>query len=109
MASATTFSVAANAKSAEQNTGTYQYVGKGRITLASRSSATGLNCTLSVNGVPVVDDSPHSFFGTTGGLSVNDHVIASQVVSGGKASLTYRNTTAGALTVDYVLLFEPMK
>jgi hypothetical protein len=109
VASATTFSVAANTKSAEQVTGDYMFIGKGKLTLAARASVTGMNITLAVGGVPVINDSASAYFGATGALSINDHVVCSQIVNGGKVSLTFRNTTGGAVTVDYLLLFEPMK
>lgn len=109
VASYTTLSVAANSVSAEQITGLYNYIGKGRLTLVAKSSATGLNATFSINGIPLMQDSPMPFFGATGGLSVNDNVVVSQTQkTGGYLSLKFRNTTGGALTVDYQVLFDPM-
>jgi len=108
IAAATTFSVAANTKSADQVSGQYQHVGRGKFTLISFSSATGLNVTCSVGGINLINDLPHPFFGTTGGMDTSAHVIVSQVMNGGRVELFYRNTTAGALTVDYQLLFEPL-
>lgn len=109
VASGTTISTAANTKSADLITGQYQFVGKGKITLAARGSATGMNFTLSVGGIALINDLPSPYFGTTGGLSVNDHVVTSQVMNGGRVEFYLRNTTGGALTTDYVILFEPMK
>jgi len=40
-------------------------------------------------------------------MSTNDHMILDQMVSGGRAELTFRNDSAGTLTTDYVLLFTP--
>lgn len=108
IASTTALSVAANAKSADQVSGTYQFVGKGKITLVARGSATGLNVTCLVGGIALINDNPIPFTGTAGALSTNDHIIASQVMNGGRVELTFRNTTAGALTVDTLLLFDPM-
>jgi len=108
IASTTALSVAANAKSADQVAGTYQFVGKGKITLIARGSATGLNVTALVGGIALVNDQPIPFTGTAGALSTNDHIIASQVMNGGRVELTFRNTTGGALTVDTLLLFDPM-
>ena len=48
------------------------------------------------------------FTGTAGTLDVSAHIIVSQVIQGGRVELFFRNTTAGALTVNYMLLFEPM-
>ena len=108
IASTTALSVAANAKSADQVAGTYQFIGKGKITLVNRGSATGLNTTCLVGGIALVQDQPIPYTGTAGALSINDHIMSSQVMNGGRVELTFRNTTGGALTVDSLLLFEPM-
>lgn len=105
--STNSLSTAANTKTADLITGTYQFVGKGRITLAARGSATGMNITLSVGGVMLVNDQPIAFFGTAGALSINDHVMLSQQMNGGRIELYLRNTTGGALTTDAIVLFEP--
>lgn len=98
-----TFSVAANAKSTDQVSGQYQFIGKGNLNFWALSSAVGLNCTLKVNGVSIIDDKPFAFFGTTGALSKTDNLLVSQLVQGGRVELFFRNTTGGALTVDYQL------
>ncbi len=103
----TTFSTAGNAKSVDQVTGQYENVGKGKIILAILSSATGLNVTLSIGGITVVNDQPIPWFGTTGGLSLADNVMVAQELNGGKVEMFLRNTTGGALTADYQLMFEP--
>ena len=107
VASATTFSTAANVKSADQVDGQFQYINKGKIILAALSSATGLNVTLKVGGVTIVDDKPMPFFGTTGGMDRSAHTVVAQAVAGGRVELFFRNTTGGALTVDYALDYEP--
>ena len=48
-----------------------------------------------------------AFFGATGALSVNDHVVCSQSMNGGRIQFFLRNTSGGALTTDYVLYFDP--
>jgi len=108
IASGTTTSVAANTKSADQVSGQYQHVGKGRFTLVCFPSATGINITCSVGGINLVNDKPAPYFGTTGSMDASAHVVSSQVLNGGRVELFFRNTTGGALTVDYVLLYEPM-
>ena len=108
IASGTTVSVAANTKSADQVSGQYQNVGKGKFTLIGLPSATGINVQLSVGGITLINDLPAPSFGTTGSLDASAHVIVSQIMAGGRVELFFRNTTAGALTVDYQLLFEPM-
>jgi len=104
-----TISTAANTKSADQITGQYQYVGKGMIALYARGSAAGMNHTLSVAGIPLVNDESIPFFGATGSLSQADHLVLRQMVSGGRIEYTLRNTSGGALTTDYLITFEPMK
>lgn len=111
VASGTTTSTAAGAKSADLVTGRNQYVGKGRIQLFARGSAaaaTGMRCTLNVGGVALVDDNLIPYAGTTGNLSTKDHGIIDQVVAGGRVEFFLRNDSAGALTTDYLILFTPM-
>ena len=106
--SGTAVSTAANTKSADQVSGTYQFVGRGKLTLACRGSATGMNIQCLVAGAALVNDQPIPYTGTAGALSVNDHIMFSQAVNGGRIELFLRNTTGGgALTTDYLLLFEP--
>lgn len=107
--SKTTFSTAGNAKSVDQVTGQYETVGPGKLILVALSSATGLNVTLSIGGVTIINDQPFPWFGTTGSLSLSDNVVTSQQVAGGKVEMFLRNTTGGALTVDYSLMFEPTR
>jgi len=109
IASGTTISIAAYTTSAELVTGQYQYIGKGRLTLAATTSAIGMNLSLSINGIPLVSDLPCPFVRATALLSINDHVVVSQVQkTGGYVSFKLRNTSAGALTSDYQLLYDPM-
>jgi len=108
VASTSALSVAANAKSAEQVSGQYEFVGRGVFTLIAKSSATGLNASASVGGIALVDDGAIPYTGTAGTLDASANVIASQVLNGGRVSLTFRNTTAGAITADSIVLFEPL-
>ena len=105
--SKTTFSVLANVKSIDQVTGQYENIGKGKLILALLSSATGLNVTLSVGGITLINDQPIPWFGTTGTMSLSDNVMTSQEVEGGKVEMFLRNTTGGTLTADFQLMFEP--
>lgn len=107
VASGTAVSTAANTKSADQVSGTYQFVGKGKITLIAKGSATGMNVSLYVGGIAMVNDNAIPYTGTAGTISVNDNVMASQVMAGGRVELYLRNTTGGALTTDYIVYFEP--
>jgi len=62
---------------------------------------------LSIGGITLINDLPCPWFGTTGSLDLSANVICSQQVLGGKIELYFRETAAGAGTVDYQLLFEP--
>lgn len=111
VASGTTLSLTTGTKSADQVTGRNQYVGKGRIQLIARASAaaaTGIRATLNVGGVALMDDQLVPYAGTTGALSVRDHMVIDQVVAGGRVENFYRNDSAGTLTVDFLVLFTPM-
>lgn len=105
--SKTTFSVLANVKSIDQVSGQYENIGKGKLILAILSSATGMNVTLSVGGITLINDQPIPWFGTTGTMSLSDNVMTSQEVQGGKVEMFLRNTTGGTLTNDFQLMFEP--
>lgn len=109
IASGTTIAVSANTKSADQVSGQYQYVGKGKFTLVALSSITGLSCTCAVGGINLINDLPLPFFGSTGGMSIADNTVISQVMNGGRVELFFRETAGGSPTVDYQLLFEPTK
>lgn len=108
VASGTAVSTAANTKSADQVTGRNQYVGKGRLQLIAKGSATGMTITLNCGGVAIVDDNFIPYTGTAGTVSANDNVMCDQIVSGGRVELFLRNTTGGALTTDYIVYFTPM-
>lgn len=103
-----TYSVAANTKSSDLVEGRNQYVGKGKIHLFAKGSAAGMNVTVNVGGVSLVDDQPIPFFGATGSLSSKDNVVIDQVVAGGRVEMFLRNTSGGALTTDFQLMFTPM-
>lgn len=107
VASGTAVSTAANTKSADQVSGSYQFVQKGRITLIAKGSATGMNVTLLVGGIALVNDQAIPYTGTAGTLSQNDNVMATQMVQGGRVEFYLRNTTGGALTTDYIIWFDP--
>ncbi len=104
----TALSTAANTKTADLVSGQYEFVGKGKFTVAALGSATGMNVELRIGGITVIGDQAIPWTGTAGGLDISAHVMASQVLNGGRVELFLRNTTAGALTVDLILLFEPL-
>lgn len=112
IATGTTLSLTTGAKSADQVVGRNQYIGKGKITLIAKqaaAAATGIRCTLNVGGVALMDDQMIPYAGTTGTLSSNDNIVIDQVVAGGRVELIFRNDNAGTQTVDYNLVFTPMK
>lgn len=112
VASSTTLSLTTGLKSAEQVSGDNQYIGKGVIALvakASAAAATGIRCTLTVGGVILMNDALVPFAGTTGTLDFISNKVVEQMVSGGRVSLTFRNDSAGTLTVDYSLTYTPGK
>lgn len=104
----TALSTAANTKSADLVSGQYEFVGKGKFTLAALASATGMNVELRIGGITVIGDQPIPWTGTAGTLDISAHVMASQVLQGGRVELFIRNTTIGALTTDLILLFDPL-
>ena len=106
--SAIALSTGAYTKSANLITGRNQFLGKGRIQVVALPSAVGMNMSLSIGGVPIVDDQSFAWHGTSGAMSVKDNVVCDQVIAGGTAELYLRNTTVGALTTDYVVYFTPM-
>jgi len=108
VASGTAVSTAANTKSGDQVSGQYQHVGRGKFTLIALGSATGMNLTCSVGGINLVNDNAVPYTGTAGTIDTSAHVMASQVLQGGRVELFLRNTTGGALTTDFILWFEPM-
>lgn len=110
IASTSALSVAANATSADQVSALYQYPKvNGIYTLFAKASATGLNATLSVNGYPLIQDLVIPFTGTAGTLSSNDNCVTSVSSPPGRVQLTFRNTTAGAITVDSQVFFLPTR
>jgi len=108
ISSRSAFSVAANAKSIDLVTGQYEFVRRGKFTLNILASATGLNVELRIGGVTIIGDQAIPFTGTAGTIDLSAHVMASQVTDGGRVELFLRNTTGGALTSDFLLLFEPL-
>lgn len=109
VASTTALSVAANTKSSDIITGTYQFAPfDGEMIVYSRASATGLNTIVVVDGTTVINDQAISFTGTAGAISKIDHEIASiPVNSGSRIEVFFRNTTGGAITVDSIVELNP--
>jgi hypothetical protein len=95
-------SVAANAVSTNQVAGQlYEFLDRpAKLMLAAVGSALGLNVTLLIGGVAVINDQPISGANRFPILP-DDIVTAERGV--GRLILTFRNTTGGALTVSWTL------
>lgn len=112
IANATALSVAANAVSSEQvSSSTYQFIPEdGVLSIAARGSATGLNMQLAAAGTTYCNDQALPYTGTAGAISVIDHEMVNfPVAQGDRVELRFRNTTGGALTVDYILTLDPLE
>lgn len=96
-------SVAAGATSADQISGTYQFVPKGFVKVYGLGSATGLTFSLLNNGLAIVNQQAVPWFGTTGTMKKLDHEIVSQAVNPGRMELYFQNPTGGALTIDFIV------
>jgi len=89
--------------SADQVTGTYQFVPKGIIKFYALSSATGMTFSLLNNGVAIANNQAVPWFGTTGTMKKLDNEVLSQAVNPGRMELYFQNPTGGTLTVDFIL------
>lgn len=91
-------SVGANAVSANQLAGKlYEFVQAGaNITLSCTGSATGLRVSFIASGVQLINDEAMSLQNRF--PLIPDDIVLNQRVPGGRILLTFRNTTAGALT-----------
>jgi hypothetical protein len=95
-------SVAANSVSTNQVAGQlYEFVNGQPILLAAVGSATGLNVTLLVGGVALINDQPIS--GANRFPVLPDDAVTALRRAVGRIILTFRNTTAGALTVNWTM------
>ena len=96
-------SVAANSVSANQLSGQlYEFLDNPMpVLLAATSSAVGLNCTFLVGGVSVMNDQPVSQANRYPVLP--DDIVTSIRRARGRLVLTFRNTTAGALTCNWTV------
>lgn len=109
IASDVTLSTGAYTKTDNLVTGRNQFLPKGTITIIARGSAIGMRTSFLVGGIAIVDDLVIPYFGTTGALDASTHIVANQAIAGGVAEFYLRNTTVGALTTDYTVLFTPTK
>jgi ribosomal protein L21E len=97
-----------NAFTAEQVTGTYQYLPrKGKLTLVARGSATGASVNIAVGGGVICSQYPIIFTGAAGGISTQDNKAVQVNVNAGKVEMNFFTTAAGS-TMDYILYYKPM-
>jgi len=89
--------------SADQVSGTYQFVPKGVVKFYGLGSATGMTFSLLNNGMTLANAQAIPFFGTTGTLKKLDNEILTQAVNPGRMELYFQNPTGGTLTVDFIL------
>lgn len=89
--------------SADQVSGTYQFVPKGVLKVYARGSATGMTMSVLNNGMSLMNAQPIPFFGATGVLSKADHMVFEQAVNPGRIECYFQNPTGGTLTVDFII------
>jgi hypothetical protein len=96
-------SVAANAVSANVYAGKlYEFPPRpSTVRVRVSGSAVGLNATLLIGGVSIVNDQPISQ-SNRWPILPDDLLIQVPVRQGSRLVLTFRNTTGGALTVNHV-------
>ena len=89
-------SVSANAVSANVLAGQlYEFVPETNVTVSVTGSGTGLRTTFIV-GIPLINDQAINLQNRF--PLIPDDIVHSGLVPGGRMILTFRNTTAGALT-----------
>lgn len=89
-------SVGANAVSANVLAGQlFEFVDEQQVTVSVTGSASGLRCTY-ICGVPLINDQAINLQNRF--PLIPDDIIQNGLVPGGRQVLTFRNTTAGALT-----------
>lgn len=89
--------------SADQVTGTFQFVKKGYINFYALASATGMNFTLLNNGAVIASNQAVPWYGTTGTMKKVDNHVLTQSINEGRLELYFINPTGGTLTVDFLL------
>jgi hypothetical protein len=89
--------------SADQISGTYQFVPKGIVRVFALGSATGMAMTMLNNGLALINNQQIPFFGLTGSLKKTDNLVFEQAVNAGRLELYFANPTGGTLTVDFIV------
>jgi hypothetical protein len=96
-------SVAANGTSLNRVAGlTHEFLDRpAQLVLAACAAAVGVNCSLLVAGTALVDDQAVSQANRF--PIIPDDIVASETVGGGRIILRFRNTTGGALIVNWMI------
>jgi hypothetical protein len=96
-------SVAANSTSTNRVAGlTHEFLDRpAQIVLAAAAAAVGLTTSLLVAGVALVDD--QSVSQANRFPIIPDDIVASETVGGGRIILRFRNTTGGAVIVNWLI------
>jgi hypothetical protein len=96
-------SVAANSTSTNRVSGlTHEFLsGAAAIVLAAAAAAVGLNCSLLIGGVAIVDD--QSVSQANRFPIIPDDVVSSENVGGGRIILRFRNTTGAAIIANWLI------
>jgi hypothetical protein len=96
-------SVAANATTTNRVAGlTHEFLSsRAGVVLAAAAAAVGLNCSLLIAGVAIVDD--QSVSQANRFPIIPDDVMASETVGGGRILLRFRNTTGAAIITNWLI------
>jgi len=96
-------SVAANSTSTNRVAGlTHEFLDRpATLILAAAAAAVGVNCSLLVAGVALVDDQAVSQANRF--PLIPDDIVASEEVEGGRILLRFRNTTGAAVIVHWLI------
>jgi hypothetical protein len=96
-------SVAANAQSANQLAGQlYEFLDRpASVLLCAVAAAVGINVTLLIGGVAVINDQPISQANRF--PIIPDDIVTEEGPVMGRMILTFRNTTAAAILVNFSL------
>lgn len=96
-------SVAANAVSANVVSGQlYEFLSRRtKLVIAAAGSAVGLNMSVSVGGIILMNDQPISDINRF--PQIPEDISLVEIAGPGRMIITFRNTTGGALTVEAVI------
>jgi len=103
VASKMALSLTTGLTSADQVSGTYQFVPIGILRVYALGSATGMLITVLNNGLSLVNAQAVPYFATTGTMKRADHLVLEQAVNAGRLECYFTNPTGGTLTVDFII------